>query len=400
MPITLTDAGLQILTVDEIRAELNAAYTDPSTGVSPLLDVSDDSEIGRMIAIDADRERNIQEQIAAVLAAAGPDATGIALTRVALLTGTIRADATYSTVVGYVTLNAGVTLPTGAQANVAGDPDSVFETIEDVTNPGGSPAIVLVDMRAVNPGSVRAPYGTLTEITTPFSGWTSVTNDYDAEVGNDDETDPTLRVRRVVELNRAASANIIAIQTAVRSVNDVISARGYENTTASTNGDGLPPHSFEIVVYGTEATDSDIAQAIWDDQPSSIAAVHGTAGTTASGIATDTEGDLHTITFTRATEVPIYADLVLLTNSDYPADGDDIVKQAVADYINAQTAIGNDIIYSRLFGAVYGSDAAVGIDDVTTLEIGVAPAPSGTSNIAIGSRAVPTSSVSNITVVS
>lgn len=399
MPIELTDDGLTIQLLQEIRDELNAAFTDPTTGVSPILDVSDDSVMGRVIGILSDRESSIQQQMQAIYTADGPDATGVALTRVALLTGTVRRDATFSKVLASVTLNAGTTLLAGSQANVLNDPNSVFGTDVDVTNGGGSPAAFDVEMTALDPGPVRAPAGTLTAITTPVTGWTAITNAADAVAGLADETDEELRARRVLELNSAAAANLDAIITDVRSVEHVASAIGFENTTATTNGDGLPAHSYEIVVSDFGLADDDvIAQAIWDSGPAGIAAVHGTAGTSATGDATDVEGVTHAIAFTRAQEVDVYVTVNLTPDDDYPSDGDAQVKAAVVAYVNSANAIGQDVSVSRLYGAIY--DNVAGVADITSIFIGTAPSPSSSANLVIGGRQVAVADTARVVVAS
>lgn len=396
---TLTDDGLVIQTVDEIRAELVAAYTDPSTGVDPDLDTSDDSIFGRIIGLRAIRERSIQEQMLAVYTALGPDATGVSLTRVALLTGTVRAQATYSLVELSVTLAAGVTLPAGSRANVDGDPNAVFETLSDVTNSGGSPATLTVDAQALEAGPIAALAGTITVRTTPVVGWTAVTNAADAAVGDPAETDPVLRVRRVQELNSGASTNLAAIVTDVRALPFMFSAAGYENTTSGVDVDGLPPHSFEIVVYSLATPNNSIAQAIWDSQPAGIAAVHGTAGSLVTGTAVDVLGNPHTLEWTAADEVPVYFDVELLIDADeYPADGDAQVKAALVAYVNNSRAIGSDVVVTKLYSPIYSN--VPGIEDITSLKLGTSPSPSGTTNITIGSRALAVASTANITVTS
>ena len=179
-------SGLTIKTIDEIVDEISQKLKDD---IDPGLDTTAESVMGQIVGIFAERERDLWLLLRDVYAAGTPGgAFGQALRQLALLTGTQQRDATYSTVTASVTLDATTTLPAGSRANVSGDPDSVFETLADVENPGGTPDTLDVAMQAVNPGPVRANTGTLTEITTPVSGWTAVTNALDADMGADVES--------------------------------------------------------------------------------------------------------------------------------------------------------------------------------------------------------------------
>ena len=107
----------------------------------------------------------------------------------------------------------------------------------------------------------------------------------------------------------------------------------------------------------------------------------------------DSEGVSHTILFSRPTEVPIYVGVTLVKDpSTYPADGDDQVKAAIADYGNS-LAVGRDAVSSSLAARVFG---VAGVLDVTALNISTAPAPTLPTTITITSRQLATYDVANI----
>lgn len=395
MPVTFDLTGLHTQTPEEILAEIQALATDPVSGIDANLDVSADSLFGRLFAIYMERERSLQELAEAVYASGTPSAQGLALTWLSLLTGTARRAETFSQVELTLSLNAAVTVLEGARVNVTGSPDIAFETLSDVTSTTAGD--YTVDAQAVLGGRVLAPAGSLEEIQTPVPGWTAVTNVSDAAPGEEAESDVDLRLRRVRELNSGAQANLAAIVTDVRAVEDVTSAMGYENTTASTNGDGLPPHSFEIVVHAPFADDDAIAQAIWDSSPAGIAAVHGTAGTLRTGTATDVLGDTHTISYTDADIVDVYVTVTLTVDGDYPLDGDDQIRDALLAYVNRDTAIGADVLLTRLYAPLY---SVPGVVDVVGILIGDDPFSQVAANLVIGSREVGITEASFITVAS
>lgn len=395
MPFQVTDAGISVQTLEEIRSELKAAYTDPNTGLDPDLDVSDDSLFGRLIGIHSEREYALQQQILAVYNDTTVGATGVGLTRLALVTGTVRNEATFSTATVQLSLNAGVTVPAGRRVSDASG-NVMFEILGDVTNPGGSPAVIAGVARSLEPGPVLAPPNTLTTIVPGDAviGWTGVTNAVAATTGSMDETDPDLRLRRNEELNSSSSANLDAIVTAVQAVPDVGAVRGYHNTTNSTNADGLPAHSFEIVVSGTPDEDA-VAEAIWSRAPAGIAAVHGTLGTIQTGQAVDMFGDAHDVVYTIAEQVEVYVRVDVEVDPDlYPADGDaQIVANITAAIQDQADAIGSDVIATKLFAQVY---KVPGVVDVTLLALDDAPAPTLQQNVVVGSRGYPV--VADVTV--
>lgn len=377
----LTPTGFTIPTVDEI---ISAVSTQCKSLIDDKLNTEANSALGQLIGILAEREHRLWLTAQDVYSAFTPaGASGYALAQLCLLTGTKKLDKSKSLVTATVNLNGGFTLPAGSQANVEDNTDAVFETVEDISNPGGSPDYFPVVMRAVTEGPVRANAGTLTNITTPIVGWNLVTNAEDAELGRLVETDPALRARRELEIRSQGSANLDAIEAKVRTLLDqeVSTATpdvvGRENTD-SVDGD-IPAKSFEIVLWDgdpTEATDNDIAQAIWDSKPAGILA-YGTS----SGTATDASGESRTVGFSRATGVDIYIELDIEIDADeFPSDGDDQIKTAIVDYAESRWRIGADVAPSALYGSVFSVSGVLSVDEV---RIGIAPSPVGTGNISV-----------------
>lgn len=378
MTFALTDAGLSIETADEILARLAAKARAPS-GVDPNLDTSELSPIGRLLGVLAIETAALQKVVRDTYTARTATAAGQALADTALLTGTVKRKAAFSTVGVSVELTAGTTIPAGSRANVAGDTTAIFAMLEDVTNSSGITATLAGNMVATVAGPVRAPAGTLTVINTPVSGWLSVTNAFDATIGSPIESDPDLRLRREQELDVSGSTVVLAIESDVAALDAVLDTANAENLTNLTDANGLAPHSFEIIVWdgvSEDASNDAIAQAIFDAKPAGIASVHGTGGTSVSGTAVDTERNEHAITFTRASTLDVYmAATVIVIPTDYPVDGDDQIKAALAAAFNDEQHIGANAYVSRYYDDVY---AIAGVYAVT-LTIGTAPAPVGAS---------------------
>jgi uncharacterized phage protein gp47/JayE len=373
----LTADGFTIKTISEIQEEMAA---DLRARLGPELDTSAESVMGQIIGAFAEREASVWLAARDVWQAFTPaGASGVSLTQLSLITGTLREDETRSRVTATLHLNAGITVPAGSRVRVVTDETAVFETLEDVTNAGGSPAYVDAVMQAVDAGPVRANAGTLTVIVTPVSGWNSATNAEDADMGLAAELDPELRARRERELRVQGSANIDAIEQDVLQVEGVIDARGFENDTDNTVGD-LPPHSFRIVVWDGDpeaANDDEIAQAIWDSKPIGIEDVGADFG-----FALDRRGDNQTVQFARAALAEVYLEFdVEVDSSKFPADGADQIEAAVVAYADENWRIGEDVILSALYAAVF---SVSGVRRIAAVRAGLAPSPVGTSDLTVG----------------
>jgi uncharacterized phage protein gp47/JayE len=255
---------------------------------------------------------------------------------------------------------------------------------------GEGMAAVDVASASVETGPITAVSGDITAIETPVSGWDSVINLLDAELGRDVETDEDLRVRRELELARAGTSTVDAIRADVLQVEDVTSVRVFNNPTDGVV-DGMSPHSVEVLIRGGDDQD------IWDQLLASVAAGIATVGDEV-GTAEDSQGTLHTMRFSRPDEIEIYVDVELIIDADlYPLDGDDQVEAAIVAYGDAQES-GKNAVSSGLIGAIFGGVA--GVLDVTVCDIGTAPNPTLPTTIPIALRELATYDTSRITVVS
>lgn len=380
----LSTAGFTKKRLADIQSELEASL---QATFGAEIKVSGDSVFGQLIGIMADREAELWELAEAVYLSAYPDsAAGTPLDNAAALTGHSRQAATHSnvTVTCATTGGSPVILPVGRQVRVTAT-GATFETLEEVTIPAGGN--VEVSCRATVTGPVEAPAGTLTEIVTPVSGWTSVTNAADAAVGRDQETDAAFRTRRLEELSVAQGGTIAAMENRITNeVSGVTFCVVQENRTDTTDGDGRPPHSVHVTVIG--GTNQDVADMIWATKPAG-AAMHG--ATTATVV--DSAGNNQTVKFDRATSVRIYLIANLTTDGSYPADGDDLVAAALAAF-DADLENGDDLLNWQLVGAL------AGIPGILTVQIlqGTSSPPVSSANTSIAANEVASIALADITV--
>ena len=229
----------------------------------------------------------------------------------------------------------------------------------------------LGDVRAVNAGPIAQPINTITQIQTTRLGWDSVTNPVAAVSGRLRETDEELRLRfRNTKFERAG--NIVeAVYSALFSLNDVQQVFIDDNNTSITNANGTPGHSFLVLVDG--GTSSEIARAIWDNRGAGVASVGNT-----SVMITDKFGYQREIKFSRPTPVNIFIQLQLTTDQNFPENGQDLIKQAIIDYVNA-LSIGQDVLYSRLYTPINSIPG----HQVDSLLIGTTSPGTGVANIVV-----------------
>jgi uncharacterized phage protein gp47/JayE len=437
----LTSEGFVPKTLEIIRAEREASYRSEFGAAVPL---GDRTFLGIVTGIESEREALLWEISEQIYNANDPEAaTQAALDGVCALTGTTRDPARESTVTLFLTGTVATIVPIGSRA--ATSTDAEFATTAEVTliactawapttaydvdvvrtNGGriyvstiagtsagaGGPTgtgtaivdgtvtwryigegagIIAAPAESVETGPIEAPTYSINEIVTPVSGWQSVINLEDAEIGANVETDESLRIKREDELSGGGTATVDAILAAVLDVEGVTSCTVFENTTDTTDADGVPPHAVEVLVRG--GADADIWQALFDSVAAGILAY----GDEEGGIL-DSEGNLHIVQFSRPTEVNIYVDVTLVKLSTvYPTDGDDQVKAAIVAYGDAQ-ATGRDVVSAMLLAQVA---AIPGVLDVSLPEIDTAPSPTTTTTITITSRQLAVFDTARITVAS
>jgi len=193
------------------------------------------------------------------------------------------------------------------------------------------------DLEATVVGVVVAPQRSVTVIETPVFGLDATVNPSSGTTGRARETDAELRIRREQEIQIAGAGTLGAIFAQVSLVEDVESVIVFENDSDVVDGDGRPPHSVEVVVFGGD--DAEIALTIFN----AVAAGIATFGSE-SEIVVDSNGFTHTIYFSRPTVVELLLDWDLVIDPVfYPVNGDDLVKANSQAFIN-NLSVGQDVI--------------------------------------------------------
>lgn len=363
----LTTTGFTAPTLAEIKTELEDAL---KALLGTSINLLPTSVFGAWVNALAERYLELWEAALDLYNGMDPDtADGVLLSYILALQGLSKLAATPSTVTLTVNLDATTTLLTG---RLVSNPTTgvQFTTIEDVTST--TAGNYSVDAESVNTGPVAALAGSLTQIDTPVAGWNSVTNVLDAVPGTNVETDAEARQRRVEELAVQGSTTPDAIRSDTVDLSSVSSVTLLENQTDTTDGNGLPPHSFEVIVDDDGSlTDNQIAQAVWDDSKAAGIATFGSD----SGTAVDSEGNNQTVNFTHVAQLATYVEVDYLTDGDYPVDGDDQVKAAIAGY-DSSLGAGETLYAAKIYDLVFN---VAGVVNITDVQVGTSAPASGSS---------------------
>ena len=409
----LTAQGLVIKTLDVIRGETEASLQVAFGASVPLGDMT---LLGQVNGIYSEREALLWELLEQVYSAFDPlSSTGQPLISLSAITGTLPLPETPSEVVLTLTGTPATTVPAGNLAETSST-SSDFMTSADatiaaltawagttaysaaapasrVTNGGnayvcttsgtsagsGGPTSTLSDItdgsahwrfmgtgtgavdvasQSVADGPVVGVSGDISVIKTPVFGWDGVINLLDASLGTLTESDSALRIRRSLELTTSGSTPQDAIRADMLQITgtpsgDVTSCTVFANDTDYVDANGMPPHSVQVLVRTDWSPSTDADQILVDTIFASVAGGITTFGTS-FGTVTDSEGQLHTIYFSRPAEVDIYvADFVDYDPELYPLAGDALIQAAIATYGAAQ-ATGKDAVPSAVGAQAFG----------------------------------------------
>jgi uncharacterized phage protein gp47/JayE len=378
----LTATGFELKTLEEIKSEIES---DQRAEIDPALDFSAEQPLTQINGIAAKKFAELWELMQTLANAMNPNgAENFLLDNISAITGSKRESAKKSTVTLNSNVNNNFSCAQGAiMVNVSGQPDVRFVN-KSAVGPLTPAGVYPIEFECTEFGPVQAAATTLTVITAPVSGLNSVTNPSDAIAGTFVETDEDLRKRRDDEVTAAGASTVDAIRVDVLQVEGVKQCYVFENVTLTTDENGLPGKSIEVVVYDGNvpaASNAEIGQAIWDSKPAGVETVGSTSVTVQ-----DSTGVNRTVKFSRATVKNVWLEYeVTIDSSFFPAAGADLIKTAAATYGDRALNLGLDV-----FAVAFKAQALTvpGVLDVPVLRLGFSAAPVGTSNLTITGREI------------
>lgn len=228
-------------------------------------------------------------------------------------------------------------------------------------------------IEAVEEGEIVAPANSITQAVSTIVGLISTNNLETLSIGREEETDEDFRIRIKNQSSSTSTGTIPSIEAAILSnVSGVASVKVVENTTAVTDVDGRPPHSYETIVVGGD--DEDIAQEIWRTKPAGIRLYGNT-----NVVIVDSNSNARSIDFTRpvVVNIAVKVDYSMYDEESFTVNLEQTIINAVVEYINA-LGVDEDVIPTRLMGPIYSSTTGVGdmlIEVQTIANPGDAPIP-------------------------
>jgi uncharacterized phage protein gp47/JayE len=383
----VTSTGFSAKRLSDILTEAEAdlaLITDPVSGESLQADFTSADPAMQVVKVPLDAVGSAWELAQVVYEQFDPNkSSGASLSSLVELNGLLRQPATFSTATLSLAGTPGTNIPAG---QLVSDTDNTVQWATDTAVLLDGSGLGQTGATALTSGPIAAAAGTLDSIVTPVAGWASVTNAAEASIGKVEETDDELRPRRARSTMAPAASPVESVYSNLANVPGVTYARVYQNNTVATDSRGIEPKSVAAVLVG--GADVTIAQVLLARTGVS-SGWHGTTVVTLY----DVQNEPYAVRFSRPTPRPVYVAITIqITNpSVFPGDGIDQIKQAIVAYaIGGAPALGIEDGFSKsgfppgesvILTRLYTPINYVPGHRVTQLFIGLAPAPTGTTDI-------------------
>lgn len=401
----LTPSGLSTQTQADIVEELGGKLR---TTFGNNLNTATSSIMGQIINIVGEF-RGLDQQVAlAVYRSFDPNsAIGVALDRLAALTGSLREGATVSVVEGILTFSGAGTMNNG-DLILNADTSDTWE-LTDGPHVAAGPDVIDATFAAVETGPKLANANTnwtAIDVIPNLDGFTNPVDD--ANVGQDQQTDPDFRIDRQVELYSQNVGGLLAIKGVVSKTPGVTFVRVYHNPSVQpADSDGIPFKAFNVLVETNPSSPGPVLrQSIADSIFSALGAGGQSFGTDFTEVVEDVEGNFHPdISFDVVDLTDVFIAITLtVTDSEDPLSNNilAVVQSAVLEHAQANfNGIGKnqlDFEYAGIVADLQESGEISGVTKVTVLMSTTAIGGPFFSPLQIGIRQRPDFDSGNITV--
>jgi hypothetical protein len=305
MPNIIDANGLQTAT----RAELVTFYTTAFQTIYGVdINLASDTPDGQMMNIWIQAVLDLQDLLTQINAQFDPDqATGVLLDQRVGINGIQRQAGTFT----ITNVDLVINLAPAQTATLSG-----LDSAEDpytVSDNAGTQWVLITSVvvsvsgtytyafRAALPGATLTIPGTITNPVTIVLGVDTINNPTTyTTLGINEESDAQLKIRRQKSVSLSSQGYLAGLLAALENINGVIDAFVYENTTSTTDVNGVPGHSIWVIINGT-APAVDIATAIYQKRNAGC----GMFGSVSYTI-TQVDGSPFIILWDVVTPVPLY----------------------------------------------------------------------------------------------
>lgn len=339
----INSSGLVVADTSAIQSEVQQEYKD--TFGEDLI-VTSDTPQGVLIDGETLSRADVVQNNAALANQINPNiAGGIFLDAIGALSGIDRIESTRTTVTAQLTGVPLTLIPAFSRARTsAGD---LFESVSGIVLDSSGDGEV--EFRSIEYGEISCLAGELNTIVSGILGWETVTNDSDATLGKEEQSDEGYRAYRRNTLAFQAVSLSEAITSALYATEGVLSLSYRENpesTTETIDGVSMDPHSIFACVDG--GTDLDVATAILENKSQGSPMM----GDQVVPVVDPASGQTYNVKFYRPTEI----DILIRATVKYGTSAD--VKSAILEYVNGEIdgedgfVVGADVSPFELAGAI------------------------------------------------
>jgi len=371
----LTSEGFTPLQFSEIVENIETRLEQ----YNPGFDFTPDSPDGQLISIMSVLINQAWIELNRVYHSYNPnEAYGQGLKNLGMITGIYKGAATRSQAVVSLTGVGNTKVPKGS---IMADADgNEFYTNRDAYLPAD------VTVLSVLSGPLPVPAGSITDIISVVNGWTGINQADDGIIGLQPETDLQYRVRRNNTVMRGSNTVEESMSAAIIDLG-IPQVTVINNDTEVVFSDGTPAHNIHVLIGEYSGiSDDEIGQAIFDNKGLGVP----TNGST-TVVIDDSFGNPHDVSFTPATEVPIFFNIEVTYHSVETAGADEQIKKNLCEFINTLTT-GQDVIWSGLFCLI----TPVAQAEVNLLEIGTSAGAVAAANVVISDTEYASCDTTNI----
>ena len=207
--------------------------------------------------------------------------------------------------------------------------------------------VALVYYSTVDYGEIVCPSGSITKVVSSVDGLLSVTNALDPVAGRLREEDWQLRQSFIGKSYSSATMMTEAIESYIlENVKGIISARCEENEKDTTDSEGRPPHSIEVIAYG--GSEADIAACILKKKAPGIQ-TYGQVSVNVVG----KYGDQVVVNFNRPEMLYAWLKVEITADSgSVPGNYATLVRESIIDEAG-ELAIGEPLLSQRFIDNIY-----------------------------------------------
>lgn len=248
----ITSSGFVGTTLIQYKSEIETKYL----AIDSQWNIRPESIDGSSIAINSETFANQDDQIGLAYSACDPDtAIGQGLSNLCAINEVFKKDATFSTAPVNISGVDGTTIPAGK--TVRSKTNGTLWSIDSGVTISG---LTQASVTCLTPGAQSASAGDLSIIADPVGGWQSVTNPSAAILGDSEESDSDLRIRRKNEVAKQSNNQLDSIRAAISGLDGITHLLVDENEELAADANGVLGKSYIIFVSGGD--NDEIAKAM------------------------------------------------------------------------------------------------------------------------------------------